>query len=100
MIEEFRAFREAQGLPFDPALVPHRFDDPKDLEFGYWQIEDAVKAAREVPGSAPPVPTYSKSAVDKKFDLMLETIGKWCGQKISEALLAAITPMRERIVRA
>ena len=98
MIAEFRAFREREGLPFDPALVPHRFDDPKDLEFGYWQIEDAVKAAQDVPPPPPPpVPTYSQKQVDRKFDLMLETVGKWVGLRIAEALKASVEPMRARI---
>ena len=98
LIEEFRAFREAEGLPFDPAYVPRSFANIRDLDDGYAEIEHAAHAAREVPPpSYSPPPTYSQRQVDRKFDLMLETVGRWVGERIGEALKASVEPMRRRI---
>jgi hypothetical protein len=58
------AYREAEGLPFDPAYLPRSFASFKDLDDGYAEIESAVRAARDVPPpSWPPVRTYSQKRI-------------------------------------
>jgi hypothetical protein len=57
LIREFKEWREAEGLPFDPRLVPRRFDGIKDLEDRYWQAEqDAKREAEAAHRSDPPRP--------------------------------------------
>jgi hypothetical protein len=98
LLREFREWREAEGLGFDPAFVPRRFSDLRDLDQRYWEAEqDAKHAARGQPRQAPPAPPRSDYVSRKHFDQMLEVIGGWVGKRISEALKASVEPLRERI---
>jgi hypothetical protein len=98
LIREFRAWRKAEGLDFNPSFVPRRFADIKDLEDGYWHNEQAAKREEvQHRRQAPPAPPRSDYVSRKHFDKMLEVIGRWVGQKIAEALRASVEPMRQRL---
>jgi hypothetical protein len=79
MVQEFAAFRRSMGRPFDPALVPRSFSDPKELELAYWSNEGlAADRPKVLP---PPAPSSSelvtRAHLHRRIDASLQLIGKW-----------------------
>jgi hypothetical protein len=85
LIKEFQDWREANGLGFDKAFLPKRFEDMRDLEVGYWKAEDAAKDA-ETKGAAPAAPDSrmaSRDWVNAEILKTCENLGAWLAKELN-----------------
>jgi hypothetical protein len=93
-LRRFKAHRKENGLPFDDKFVPVFFSSLADLEWRYWEAEDAAEAKPKPRHTRAPSPKLLTTA---HLDQLYETIGKWVGEILTEDILPLIEAQQKRI---